>query len=58
MQIGEENMFVNMVLKKKTLKKTQIQKYIFWCLFIQERVKKFKFEIVQVMTYGTQNYPT
>jgi hypothetical protein len=46
-------MFVNMVLKKKTLKKTQIEKYIFWWLFIQEWAKKFKSEIVQVMTYGT-----
>ncbi len=52
MQIDEENienMFVNMLLKKKTLKQTQIQKYIFWWLFIQEWAKKIKFENVQVM---------
>ncbi len=48
MQIDEkniENMFVNVLLKKKTLKQTQIQKYI----FIQEWAKKIKSEIVQVM---------
>ncbi len=46
MQIDEENienMFVNMMLKKKTLKQTQIQKYIFWWLFIHEWDKKFKY---------------
>ncbi len=43
MQIGGENIeniFENMVLEKKTFKKTQIQKYIFQCLFIQEWAKK------------------
>jgi hypothetical protein len=52
MQIGGkniENMFVNMMLEKKPLKRhkskyTSLDAYLF-----RNRLKKFKFEIVQVM---------
>jgi len=56
MQIGGENienMFVNMMLEKKPLKickskNTSLDAYLF-----RTGLKKFKFEIVQEMTYGT-----
>jgi hypothetical protein len=35
-----QNILVNMVLKKKNFKKTQIQKDMFSCLFIWEWVEK------------------
>jgi hypothetical protein len=44
---GIENLLVNMVLKKKTFKKTQISKYLSMFLHLK---KNFQFGIVQSMT--------